>query len=70
MKNLNRVLKPGGFLILTTPNILNFASRVRFFWEGRYEHFKRPMVQGKSWTHDLENYHISPGSFFELQFML
>lgn len=70
IRNLCRVLKPGGHMILTTPNILNFRSRLRYFMEGRYEHFRRPLVIGKSWGHDLQNYHISPISFFELQFML
>ena len=70
VRNLFRVLKPGGFLILTTPNILNFGSRLRYFMEGRYEHFKRPLVKDRSWPHDLENYHIAPISFFELQFIL
>lgn len=70
VSNLYRVTKPGGHLIITTPNILNFGSRLRYFMEGRYEHFKRPLVKGKSWSHDLENYHISPISFFEMQFML
>ncbi len=70
VRNLYRVLKPEGYLILTTPNILNFGSRLRYFMEGRYEHFKRPLVKGKSWDHDLDNYHIAPVSFFELQFML
>jgi SAM-dependent methyltransferase len=70
VRNLCRVLKPGGTLIITTPNILNIRSRIRYLMEGRYEHFKRPLVKGKSWINDLENYHISPISFFELQFML
>ncbi len=69
-RNLFRVLKPGGTLIITTPNILNIRSRFRYLMEGRYEHFKRPLVKGKSWADDLENYHIAPVSFFELQFML
>ncbi|WP_298268162.1 methyltransferase domain-containing protein [Geobacter sp.] len=69
-RNLFRLLKPGGFLILTTPNILNFRSRVRFFLEGRYEFFKRPLVKGKSPAHDLDTYHIAPVSYFELQFIL
>jgi 2-polyprenyl-3-methyl-5-hydroxy-6-metoxy-1,4-benzoquinol methylase len=69
-RNLSRILKPGGFLILSTPNILNFRSRVRFFLEGRYEFFKRPMVRGKSPAHDLDTYHIAPISYFELQFIL
>jgi SAM-dependent methyltransferase len=70
VRNLFRVLKPGGTLIITTPNILNIRSRFRYLMEGRYEHFKRPLVKGKSWVNDLENYHIAPVSFFELQFML
>ncbi|HLO27382.1 MAG TPA: class I SAM-dependent methyltransferase [Geobacteraceae bacterium] len=70
VRNLHRVLKPGGYLILSTPNIINFKSRFRFFTEARYEFFKRPMVLGKSIEHDLNCYHIAPVSYFELQFIL
>lgn len=70
IRNMCRVLKKGGVLILTTPNILNIRSRFRYFVEGRYEHFKRPLEMNSSSSADLENYHISPMSFFELQFML
>ena len=69
-RNLYRILKPGGVLILTTPNIVNFRSRVRYFLEGRYEFFKRPLVCGVSTAHDLDTYHIAPVSYFELQFIL
>jgi SAM-dependent methyltransferase len=70
MRNMHRVLKPDGYLILSTPNIINFKSRVRFFMEARYEFFKRPLVVGRSIPHDLDTYHIAPVSYFELQFIL
>lgn len=69
-RNLARVLVRGGHMVLSTPNILNFRSRVRFFLEGRYEFFKRPLVVGYSTPHDLETFHVAPVSYFELQFIL
>jgi ubiquinone/menaquinone biosynthesis C-methylase UbiE len=70
IRNIARVLKPNGFLIITTPNILNIRSRVRYFMEGRYEHFKQPPIYGKTDEHTWNDYHISPLSYFEFQFML
>lgn len=70
IRSMYRVLKPGGHFIVTTPNILNIRSRLRFLMEGRYEHFKRPLVKDRSWSCDLDNYHIAPISYFELQFIL
>lgn len=70
VRNLNRLLKPGGFLLLSTPNIINFKSRFRFFWEAQYEFFKRPLVHGKSIAHDLHVGHIAPVSYFQLQYIL
>ena len=41
-----RVLGPGGKLIVTTPNVLNFASRLRFLFSGFPSLFTRPLVEG------------------------
>jgi SAM-dependent methyltransferase len=41
-RELARVLKPGGALVLTTPNIDNAASRVRFLLTGFYALAARP----------------------------
>ncbi|MDD5111129.1 MAG: class I SAM-dependent methyltransferase [Candidatus Altiarchaeota archaeon] len=39
LRELNRILKIGGVLILTTPNILSIFSRMLFLVSGRFHHF-------------------------------
>ena len=57
---LARVLKPGGVLILTTPNIMRLNSRFHFFWSGyhktkrRFIPFDTPLEQ----AHRFHNYPI------------
>lgn len=70
IRSFYRVLKKGGYLVLSTPNIINFRSRIRFLLEARYEFFKRPLVVGRSTPHDEEVGHIAPISYFELQYIL
>jgi SAM-dependent methyltransferase len=43
LRELHRVLKPNGTLILTTPNIVSVRSRVRFFGSGFYHRDSRPL---------------------------
>jgi len=42
-----RILKPGGILVFSTPNMLNLASRVRFLFTGFHEGRKRPISYAK-----------------------
>jgi SAM-dependent methyltransferase len=57
---LARVLKPGGVLVLTTPNIMRLNSRLHFFWSGyhktkrRFIPFDTPLAQ----AHRFHNYPI------------
>jgi SAM-dependent methyltransferase len=46
-----RLLRPGGVLLLSTPNITSFYSRFRFLTGGRFHQFEPP---------DLEYGHINP----------
>ena len=53
-----QLLKPGGIIILSTPNISNFPSRLRFFMKGSLLAFEKP---------DLAHGHITPLSFVQLE---
>ena len=60
LSELARILKPGGVLILTTPNIMRLNSRFHFFFSGyhktkrRFIPFDTPLVE----AHRFHNYPI------------
>lgn len=62
-----RVLKPGGRLVLSTPNILGLASRWRYFWTGFFPLATKPMNEyRKAPVHD----HIHLITYYELRYIL
>ncbi|MFT6118046.1 MAG: ubiquinone/menaquinone biosynthesis C-methylase UbiE [Candidatus Azotimanducaceae bacterium] len=64
LREMYRVLKPGGALVLTTPNILNLKSRIRFLIFGFHNLFG-PLHFRESNLHSTGG-HINPVSFFYL----
>lgn len=64
LREMYRVLKPGGALVLTTPNILNLKSRVRYLIFGFYNLFG-PLHFRESNLHSTGG-HINPVSLFFL----
>jgi len=52
------LLKDGGIIVLSTPNISNFASRLRFFMKGSLIAFEKA---------DFAHGHITPLSFIQLE---
>jgi 2-polyprenyl-3-methyl-5-hydroxy-6-metoxy-1,4-benzoquinol methylase len=61
-----RVLRPDGWLVLTTPNITALRSRVRFFGSGFFGRDARPL--NESAPHPL--HHIGLATFPELRYEL
>ncbi|TNC99665.1 MAG: ubiquinone/menaquinone biosynthesis methylase-like protein [Gallionellaceae bacterium] len=68
LRDIHRVLKPNGTLVLTTPNILNLKSRIRFLIFGFYNLFG-PLHVSESELHTTGG-HINPVSYFFLSHSL
>lgn len=68
LREFHRVLRTDGRLYLSTPNILNLSSRLRFLMEGAYDFFKYPLPEwAATGTADL---HLHPIRFHELEYYL
>jgi len=67
VRECHRVLKPGGRLVLSTPNILNLASRLKFLLSGFYSLVPRPINEFSAIpVFD----HIHPLTYYQLRYML
>ncbi len=44
VREISRVLKEGGVLVISTPNILNLGSRMRFLFQGSFDFFREPIL--------------------------
>jgi SAM-dependent methyltransferase len=60
LSDCKALLKDGGIILLSTPNISNFISRLRFFMRGSLLAFEKT---------DLVHGHITPLSFVQLENM-
>ncbi len=70
ISEIMRVLRPGGRLILSTPNILNISSRFRFLIEGSFDFFREPTLDyAKCFPAALQNMHVIPWRYQELEYL-
>lgn len=61
-----RVVRPGGWLILSTPNVSSVRSRWRWFWTGFHHKAKYPLDE----ANPQPRHHINMRAFPELRYML
>ena len=66
LREIHRILKPSGTLIVTTPNITALRSRVRFLGSGFFGRDARPL--NETARHPL--HHIGLATFSELRYEL
>ena len=63
---VSRVLRPGGIVMFTTPNILSLKSRIRFLFTGFFYSFG-PL---EPFTRDPVSQHIAPFSLNRYEWMM
>jgi SAM-dependent methyltransferase len=67
VRECHRVLQPDGCLVLSTPNILNLGSRLKFLFSGFYSLVPRPINE---FSQVPVFDHINPLTYYQLRYML
>jgi len=71
LEELARVLKPGGWMFVSTPNTFSVDARLKYLLSGYFPRF-RPLMQDpdKVMGQDVDDAHVSPIYFWQLNYYL
>ena len=69
ISGLVRVTRPGGTIVISTPNIMNFYSRLQFLFTGAPYQFNPGEVRDVAWGEQIDRGHISPLSYYQLRYL-
>ncbi len=66
---LSRVIRSGGHIVLSTPNVMNFYSRLHFLLTGAFYQFNPAAVPELVPGEAADRGHIFPLSYFQLSYL-
>lgn len=69
ISELSRVIRPGGFIVLSTPNVMNFYSRLQVLFTGSYYQFNPAAVPQVAPGEAADRGHVFPLSYFQLRYL-
>ena len=65
-----RILKPGGLLVISTPNVMNLYSRLHYFLRGYPYQFAPGACRLLSDGESIDRGHVNPLSYVRLRYIL
>ncbi len=69
LSELIRVVRPGGTIVVSTPNIMNFYSRLQFLLTGTFYQFNPATLRDLPPDAQEDRFHISPMSYHRLRYL-
>ncbi len=69
LSELIRVVRPGGWVILSTPNVMNFWSRLQFLFTGTLYQFCPSTLRDIPPGMQADRFHIAPTDYHRLRYL-